>query len=94
MSTNLALAPEPPPKAPPRAPVTVRQIIVHQLMSVAELKAWIGDAVSEYGIRMKVSRARRGKDKNPIPFYQFGGKGGQLLFDYDEIKDWMRGGRS
>jgi len=75
----------------PRGVVTVRQIIVHQLMSIEELSAWLG--MSEKAIAMQVTRARRGKAAKPIPFYQPGGKGARLRFDYDEIREWMRGGR-
>jgi hypothetical protein len=74
-----------------REPILVKQFIVHQLMTLEELSVWL--RMSEKAIAMQVTRARRGKAVKPIPFYQPGGKGARLRFDYDEIREWMRGGR-
>jgi hypothetical protein len=73
-----------------RQAILVKQIIVHQMMKPEELAAWFN--ISLHAIYMMVSRSRRGKGNNPIPFYQPGGKGGELRFDYNEIVKWARGG--
>jgi hypothetical protein len=79
-----------PEKSHPREAIVVDRIIIHRLMTIKEVQAWLG--LSEKNLRMMVSRSRRGKGTNPIPFYQLGGKSGQLRFDYDEILKWARGG--
>jgi hypothetical protein len=85
---QLTLAPEP----SKRPSIIVRQIIVPQLMTMEALATWLDMDVR--ALRMIVSRSRNGKGGvNPIPFIQPQGKGKWIRFDYDEIREWLKGGR-
>lgn len=92
MSAQLSAVPSSSDDAPVagrRSPVVIKQIIIHQMMTPEELATWLN--VSLHSIYMMVSRSRHRKGSNPIPFYQPGGKGGELRFDYNEIVKWARG---
>jgi|GEM_PF-6840931 len=92
IATKLALAPEPSKRHGADPIVEVGKIIVHRMLTLAQLSAWLN--IKEVAIWGMVSRARKGKSTNPIPFYQPGGARGWIRFDYDEIRAWMKGGKA
>lgn len=71
-----------------REPIVVKQIVLHQMITIEDLAAWLNISVT--AIRQMIYRARRGRSPNPIPFYQPGGKGSDLRFDFEQIEKWAR----